>query len=176
ADDDPEAESVDVERSDDAMAEPRHPAPEESPRVAHGPADPEVPATRLRERGAEFHVGHRSEHRHDEIQAEGKDQRWPCDREAWPDQEENRRPDRGTEADHRDVQEAEVAAELDLDFPGLCHPVRADRGFLISPWSRRTRISNTLISRARPEILALIRIAREAAPELAVEFDGLTAG
>ena len=175
-DDDPEAESVDVERGDDAVAEPRHPAAEESPRVAHGSADPEVPATRFRERRAEFHVGHRGEHRDDEIQAEGKDQGGPRDREAGPDQQEDRRPDRRTEADHRDVQEAEVATEFDLDFPGLCHPVRADRGFLISPWSRRRGISNTSIHRARPEILALSRRAREAATELAVELDGLAAG
>src|SRR5207253_9441966 len=106
--------------------------------------------------------------RSSDLEAEGKDQRWPRNREAGPDQEEDRGPDRRAEADHRDVQEAEVTAELDLNFPGLCHPVRADRGFLISPWSRRRRISNTLISRARPELPALIHRTCEVAADLAV--------
>src|SRR5205823_12320804 len=47
-DDGAEAEAEDVERRDDAVAEPRHPTAEEAPGVTHRPTDPEIPASRLR--------------------------------------------------------------------------------------------------------------------------------
>src|SRR3989475_11366561 len=115
------------------MAEPRHPASEEAPRVAHRSANPEISATRLRERGAELHVRHRGEHGHDEVQAERQDERRTRDPEAGPDEQKDRRPDRRAEPDHRDFQEPEVPAKFDLDLAALCHRVAAEWESLISP-------------------------------------------
>src|SRR5881397_2623806 len=138
-----QSESVDVERRDDAMAKPRHPASEEAPRVAHRSADPEISAPGLRERGAELHVRHRGEHGHDEVQAERQDERGTRDREAGPDEQKDRRPDRRAEPDHRDFQEPEVPAKFDLDLAALCHRVAAEWESLISPWWVRRWLSNT---------------------------------
>src|SRR5207247_3536141 len=103
------------------MAEPRHPASEEAPWVAHRSAYPESAAPGVRECGAELHVRHRGEHGHDEVQAERQDERRTRDREAGPDEQEIRRPDRRAEPDHRDFQEPEVASKLDLDLAALYH-------------------------------------------------------
>src|SRR2546425_2054540 len=115
------------------MAEPRHPASEEPPWVAHRSADPEISAPGLRERGAELHVRHRGEHRHDEVQAEREDERRTRDCESGPDKQENGRADRRAEPDHRDFQEPEVPSKLDLNLAALCHRVAAEWESLISP-------------------------------------------
>src|SRR5256712_5933746 len=92
--DDAESESVDVERRDDAMAKPRHPASEEAPRVAHRSADPEISAPGLRGRGAELHVRHGGGTWYDEVQAapEGEPRNW--DPETGPDEPGKRRSER----------------------------------------------------------------------------------
>src|SRR6266511_3827248 len=113
------------------MAEPRHPSAEEAPGVAHRATDPEVPAARLRERGAELHVGHGGEHRHDEVQPEREDEGRPRDRVSRPDKEEDRGPDRRAEPDHRDLEQTEVPAELDRDLPTVGHGPAQTEGSLL---------------------------------------------
>src|SRR3972149_1062409 len=144
-DDGPEAESEDVKGCDDAVAEPGEPAAEEAPRVSHGPPDPKVPAPRLREGGPELHVGHRGQEGHEEVQEEREEQGRPRDREPGTDEQEDRRPDRRPEADHRDVEEAEVPAELDLDVRAAAprHRDAAMRGGVIKTWRGRGSPSNT---------------------------------
>src|SRR5438093_2185110 len=125
------------------MAEPRHPATEEPPRVAHRSADPKISAARFRERGAELHVRHRGEHRHHDVQAEREDERRTRDRVPRPDEQEDRRPDRRTVSDPSDFNVPEGASKLDLNLAALCHRVAAEWESLISPWWAPRWPSNT---------------------------------
>src|SRR5438128_442496 len=77
------------------------------------------------------------------VQPEREDEGGTCDREAGPDEQENRRPDRRAEPDHRDFQEPEVPSKLDLNLAALRHRVAAEWESLISPWWARRRPSNT---------------------------------
>src|SRR5207245_4236306 len=104
---------------------------------------PETSSPGSRERGAELHVRHRGEPRHDECEAECQDERRTRDRESGPDEQENGGPDRRAESDHRDFQEPEVPSKLDLNLAALCHRVAAEWESLISPWWARRWPSNT---------------------------------
>ncbi len=112
----PEAEGV--ERTGDRVGEPRHPPAQEAVGIGQGGLDPQVPAARVVKRASELRVGHRGEERHERVQSEDEQQRRAGHARRNTGQHEDAGTDHGPDTDHRDVEEAHLAAETDFNSHG----------------------------------------------------------
>ncbi len=104
-----------VQRTGDRVGEPTHPPGVEAVRVDECLFHPEIAATGLGERCAEFRIRNGGEHRDEPVDDERERQGRAGDTGREPREGEHTRPYHRADTDKRDVEQAHVAGEFGLD-------------------------------------------------------------